>query len=196
MKDTELKSEKECSINQIVWCDIPVLDLDRAIRFPPPPIFTLFMLGNIMRNIYVFVFFMLIVNPLFANSQMPAEISKAPRNLIKQANIIFSGTYTEGRSPCIFRPDGSRTWFLLEGFKIENIYKGKMTRNYIGIESEISAKKHIPKYLIEGHSYLVLLKIDLSTQKKLERNKDEYHYENVLGKEEIIAIVELKSKIS
>ncbi len=33
MKDTELKSEKECSINQIVWCDIPVVDLDRAIRF-------------------------------------------------------------------------------------------------------------------------------------------------------------------
>ncbi len=150
-----------------------------------------------MKNVLsAFIFFMFIFQSLVASDKLPPEFSSLPKNLVKSANVIFSGIYTEGRSPCVFRPDGTRAWFLLKGFKVENIYKGKIKRNYIGIESEIFAKKHIPKYLVEGHSYLVLLKIDLSTQKKLERNKDEYHYENVLGKEEIIAIVELKSKIS
>src|SRR5688500_1536586 len=90
---------------------------------------------------------------------LPDAFYQLPEQVREKATLIVAGTYGEGRSPCIFMPDGSRRWALESWFQITKVYRGEAGGKSIYINSAMLPKAEgVSEGLEVGHKYLVLLR--------------------------------------
>lgn len=124
---------------------------------------------------------------------LPGAISELQPDLLKSSNIIFSGAFATGRSPCEELPDSSRRWFLTTGFGISQVYRGAVKSRYI--EVHLDSFVTDPKLeLQEGENYFVLLKTKAETTNRL--LVDEYlGFQDAILDDEVLAILSDKGKI-
>jgi hypothetical protein len=120
---------------------------------------------------------------------LPDVFYELPEQVREQATLIVTGTYGEGRSPCIFMADGTRVWTMESTIRIKKIYrgeaKGKLIHLNWGSLRETGVK------LTRGHTYLVLLRPDARSMKAIRESEYVPFWES-LNDEEIIAILEMK----
>ena len=126
------------------------------------------------------------------NQRLPSEFYQIPEQVRDKATVVVSGTYAQGRSPCIFMPDGSRVWALESWFQITKVYRGQVGGKSIYINSAMLPKtKEVSEKLEVGRGYLILLRPSEGSMKVI-RAGEYVAVWNALHGEEIIAIVELK----
>jgi hypothetical protein len=137
---------------------------------------------------------LLILDP--QNQKLPDEFDQIPEHVRAEATIIVTGKYAQGRSPCIFMPDGSRRWALESWFQVTKVYRGKVGGKvggkFIYINSAMLPKtKEVSEDLEVGHNYLVLLRPSEESMKVI-KSGEHFPVWDALHGEEIIAVVELK----
>ena len=120
---------------------------------------------------------------------LPDAFYKLPEQVREQATLIVTGTYAEGRSPCIFMPDGTRVWALESFIRIRKTYRGEAGGKLIYLN--FSSLRETNLKLTQGHTYLVLLRPNPSSMKAI-RAGEYLPFWEALHDEEIVAIVELK----
>ena len=126
------------------------------------------------------------------NHKLPREFYQIPEQVREKATIIVTGTYGQGRSPCIFMPDGSREWALESWFHITKVYRGNVGGKSIYINSAMLPKgAEIREKLKAGRKYLVLLRPNEESMKMIKAGKYAPAWD-ALREEEIVTIVELK----
>ena len=126
------------------------------------------------------------------NQKLPEEFYRIPEHVRAEATIIIAGTYAQGRSPCIFMPDGSRRWALESWFHVTKVYRGKVGGKSIYIKSRrLPQTKDVSEKLEVGHQYLVLLRPGDESMKLIKAG-GYVPFWDALRDEEIITIVELK----
>jgi hypothetical protein len=125
------------------------------------------------------------------HQKLPDAYYELPEQVREQATLIVSGTYAEGRSPCIFMPDGSRRWTLQSFIGITKVYRGEVRSKflYINRNALLEPKAESLKFT-RGQKYLLLLRPSAESMKVIQ---GEYVPGwDALSDEEILAIVELK----
>ena len=134
----------------------------------------------------------LLLMPVSQNQNLPDAYYKLPEQVREKATVIVTGTYAQGRGPCIFMPDGSRRWALVSWFRITKVYRGKVGGKAIHINSSMLTKnKDVSAELEVGREYLILLRPGSESLKALKAG--EYvPVRDALRDEEIIAIVILE----
>ena len=120
-----------------------------------------------------------------------AESYHIPKSIREKATLVAIGTYSEGKSPCILMPDGSRRWFLESWFHIRKVYRGLVGGESIYINSAMLPTKDIYKKLDVGSDYLLFLRPSEESIKRIKTGIVS-PFEDALHEEEIIAIVKLK----
>ena len=126
------------------------------------------------------------------NQKMPGEFYQLPESIRESATVIVSGTYGQGRTPCIFRPDGTRVWGLDSWISIKRVYRGKVGSKSINISRlGVPISEYVSKSLEQGHEYLVLLRPGEQKLKKI-KSREGTSFFDALHDEEILAIVESK----
>jgi hypothetical protein len=126
------------------------------------------------------------------NQKLPDAFQQLPEQFREKATIIFTGTYGEGRSPCIFRSDGTRIWALEPWFNVKKVYRGKVGGKTIQINSRVSPKINGASVNLKvGRDYLVLLRPSKESMKVIEAGEYVPVWDAPSG-EELLAIVELK----
>ena len=142
-----------------------------------------------MNHLFSLVLLLMLVPQ---NQKVPDEFYRLPEQIREKATVIFTGTYGEGRSPCIFRPDGSRIWALEPWFNVKRVYRGKVGGKTVQINSRVSPKiNDVSVNLKIGRDYLVLLRPNERSMKVIEAGEYVPVWDALHG-EEILAIVELK----
>jgi hypothetical protein len=115
-----------------------------------------------------------------------------PEHVREKATLIVTGTYAQGRSPCIWRPDGTRVWALESWFRITKVYRGKVGGKSIYINTAMLPKtKEVGEKLKAGRDYLILLRPRVESMKVIKAGEYVPVWD-ALHDEEIIAIVDLK----
>ena len=128
------------------------------------------------------------------NQKLPDEFYKIPEPIREQATIIVSGVYGQGRTPCMFRPDGTRVWALDTWIEVRRVYRGEVASKFIRINpSMLPDSEYVNRQLKRGQRYLALLRPDEEKTRAI-KTKDGISFWNSLRNEEIIAIVELIGK--
>ena len=126
------------------------------------------------------------------DQKLPDAFHQLPEQFKGQATVIFTGTYGEGRSPCIYLGDGTRVWALEPWFNVKKVYLGEVGGKTIQINSRVSPKiNDVSVKLKVGQDYLVLLRPNEESLKVIEAGEYVPVWDAPHG-EEIIAIVELK----
>ena len=140
---------------------------------------------------YLFSLVALLTMLVPQNKTLPDEFYQLPESIRENATLIVSGTYGQGRTPCMFMPDGTRRWGIDSWFSIKRVYRGQVSGRLIRINSMMLPKTgYVSGGLERDHKYLVLLR---PGKEKMQRIKTgEATYWDALHDEEIIAIVELK----
>lgn len=135
---------------------------------------------------------MLLLMPVSQNQDLPAAFDQLPVEVREKATIVATGTYGQGRGPCIMRPDGLRVWALESWFRISKVYRGKVGGKSIYINSSMLPKnEYVSPKLEVGRKYLVLLRPNNESEKAL--TKGEYvPVWDAISDEEIIALVPLE----
>jgi len=142
-----------------------------------------------MNHLFSLVLLLMLVPQ---NQKLPNEFHQLPAQVREKATVIFTGTYGEGRSPCIFMPDGSRIWALEPWFNVKKVYRGKVGGKTVQINSRVSPKiNDVSVNLKIGRDYLVLLRPNEQSMKAIEAGEYVPVWDALQG-EEILAIVELK----
>jgi hypothetical protein len=127
-----------------------------------------------------------------SGQNLPDAFHQLPEQVNEKATIIVKGTYGEGRSPCIFMPDGSRRWALESWFNVKAVYRGKVGGKTIYLNSRVAPKINGASVKLEvGRDYLVLLRPNEESMEVI-RNGEYVPVWDALHSDEIIAIVELK----
>src|SRR5258705_9697321 len=127
-----------------------------------------------------------------ANQNLPDAFNQLPQEVREKATVIVTGTYGQGRSPCIFLGDGTRVWALESWFNVKRVYRGEVGGKTIYINSRVSPKiKNVSVKLEVGRDYLVLLRPNEESMKVIKAGEYVPAWD-ALHREEIIAIVELK----
>lgn len=122
---------------------------------------------------------------------LPKELSQVPQEIRGRATIIVKGTFGRGRTPCFFRPDGMREWFIDSWIQVKRIYRGKVGHKFIRINPAMLPKgEHISSQLEQDHSYLVLLRPSAEKLKMIGTRQGISFWDALRG-EEIIAIIPL-----
>lgn len=143
-------------------------------------------MSNLLSTAVLFLMFSL------QTQDLPRELSQLPEEIRERATIIVKGTYGQGRSPCIFMPDGSRRWLLESWFQVKRVYRGKVGHKFIRINTAMLPKtEYISEKLERDRAYLVLLRPRPKTMKLIE-TKEGVGVWDALREEEIVAIVPLK----
>lgn len=126
------------------------------------------------------------------NQKLPDEFYQLPEDVRAQATVVLTGTYAQGRSPCILRPDGTRMWLLEAWFNVTKVYQGKAGGKSIYINKAMLPKsEYVEAKLEAGRNYLVLLRPGEESLKVI--RKGEYApVWDALRDEEIVAVVELR----
>jgi len=126
------------------------------------------------------------------NQKLPDAFYQLPKQVGEQATIIIAGTYREGRSPCIFMPDGSRIWALESWFNIKKVYRGTVGGKTIYLNSRVSPKiNDVSAKLEVGQDYLVLLRPNERSMKVIVAGDYVPVWDALYG-DEILAIVKTK----
>lgn len=126
------------------------------------------------------------------NQNLPAAFHQLPEEIREKATVIFTGTYGEGRGPCMFLSDGTRRWALEPWFNVKRVYRGEVGGKAVHINSRVSPKiNDVSVNLKVGRDYLVLLRPNEQSMKVIKAG-DYVPVWDALHGEEIIAIVELK----
>ena len=126
------------------------------------------------------------------NQKLPDEFHQLPEQVREKATVIFTGTYGEGRSPCIYRPDGTRIWALEPWFNVKKVYRGEVGGKTILINSRVSPKiNDVSEKLELGRDYLVLLRPNEASMKVIKAGEYAPVWDAPHG-DEIVAIVKLK----
>jgi hypothetical protein len=126
------------------------------------------------------------------NQKLPDAFHQLPEQVREKATVIFTGTYGEGRSPCIFRPDGTEIWALESWFNVKRVYRGKIGDKTIYINGRLSPKINDLSVKLEvGRDYLVLLRPNEESMKVIKTGEYVPVWDALHG-EEIIAVVKLK----
>lgn len=135
----------------------------------------------------------LVLSMLTPQSQkLPDAFYTLPEEVRAKATVIVTGTYAEGRSPCIFMPDGSRVWALEAWFQIKKVYRGRVGGKSIYIKRSPSSKSEdASTELKAGREYLVLLRPSEESMKAIKAGEYVPAWD-ALHDDEIIAIVGLK----
>lgn len=139
------------------------------------------------------LFSMVLLLVLVPQTQKPPDAFNQLSDQVRgKATVIFTGTYGEGRSPCIFMPDGSRRWALESWFNVKTVYRGKVGGKTIYLNSRMLPKINDVSVKLEvGRDYLVLLRPNEESMKVIKAGEYVPVWDALHG-EEIIAIVELK----
>ena len=69
------------------------------------------------------------------NQNLPEEFYRLPEQLRERATVVVTGTFGQGRTPCIFRPDGSRVWFIDSWFTVKKVYQGELKSRSIRVNT-------------------------------------------------------------
>jgi hypothetical protein len=126
------------------------------------------------------------------NHNLPPPFYQLPEPIKESATVIVSGTYGQGRTPCMFRPDGTRVWGLDSWINIKRVYRGKVGSKSININrGRVPTSEYVSKRLEQGHEYLLLLRPGEETLKKI-KSREGTSFWDALHDEEILAIVESK----
>jgi hypothetical protein len=126
------------------------------------------------------------------NQNLPEEFYRIPEQLRESATVVVTGTFSQGRTPCMLRPDGTRVWFRDSWFNVKKVYRGKVGTNSVRINTAMLPDSgYVSKKLERDHNYLVLLRPDEETLKAIQ-TKEGVSFWDSLNDDEIIAIVELK----
>ncbi len=126
------------------------------------------------------------------DQNLPDEFYKLPEQDRAKATLIVTGTYGQGRSPCMFMPDGTRRWTLLTWFQIKKVYRGQVGGKSIQIKWKGSPKTEDDGVKLEvGREYLVVLRPSEESMKAI-RAGEYVSVWDALDTDEIIAIVALK----
>jgi hypothetical protein len=134
----------------------------------------------------------LLLMPVSKNQNLPEAYHKLPEQVREKATIIATGTYAQGRSPCILMPDGNRVWARESWFQITKVYRGKVGGRAIHINSSMLPKtKDVSAKLEVGREYLILLRPSSESLKVLKAGEYVPVWE-ALRDEEIIAILGLE----
>jgi hypothetical protein len=150
-----------------------------------------------MLNLHLYamnhLFSMVLLLMLAPQTQnLPDAFHQLPEPFREKATVIFTGTYREGRGPCMFMPDGSRRWALEPWFNVKKVYRGEVGGKTIHINSRVSPKINDVSVKLEvGRDYLVLLRPNEKSMKVIKAGEYVPVWDALHG-EEIIAIVELK----
>lgn len=143
-----------------------------------------------MSQILPLTLALLILAPQSQN--LPEAYYRLPEQVRSRATVIVSGTYGQGRSPCIFMPDGTRHWTLDTWFQIKKIYRGEAGGKSIFIKWDGSPKNERAGVRLEvGREYLVLLRPNEQSMKVIKEGKFVPAWD-ALDDEEIVAILEVK----
>ena len=123
---------------------------------------------------------------------LPDAFHQLPEPVREKATVIVIGTYGQGRSPCIFMPDGSRIWARESWFNVTKVYRGKVGGKTIYVNDSMLPKtKYLSPKLTVGRKYLILLQPGVESQRVIEAGEYVPVWD-ALHDEEIIAILELK----
>lgn len=123
---------------------------------------------------------------------LPQELSQVPEQIREKATVIVKGTYGRGRTPCFFRPDGTREWFVDSWFQVKRVYRGQVGHGFIRINTAMLPKtEYVSEKLERDRAYLVLLRPRPETMKMI-KTKEGISFWDALREEEIVAIVKLK----
>jgi hypothetical protein len=142
-----------------------------------------------MNHLFFIVLLLMLVPQ---NQNLPVAFDQLPEQVRENATVIVMGTYGEGRSPCIFMPDGTRVWALESWFNVKRVYRGKVGGKTIYINSRVSPKINDQSVKLEvGRDYLVLLRPNEESMKVIKAGEYVPVWHALYG-EEIIAIVEIK----
>lgn len=124
--------------------------------------------------------------------ELPKEFYRIPEPVRAEATIVVAGTYVQGRSPCLFMPDGSRRWALESWFRVTRVYRGRVGGQSIYVGSgSLPKTKEGGGELEVGREYLVLLRPGDESLKLIEAG-GHVPFWDALRDEELIAVVELK----
>ena len=141
---------------------------------------------------YLISLAMLFLIPVPQNQKLPEEFYQLPEHVRAEATLIIAGEYAQGRSPCIFMPDGSRRWALESWFHVTKVYQGNVGGKSVYFKTRpLSETKDASEKLEVGHKYLVLLRPGDESMKLIKAGGYVPFWE-ALRDEEIITIVELK----
>jgi hypothetical protein len=120
---------------------------------------------------------------------LPDAFNQLPYQVRENATVIFTGTYGEGRSPCIYVGGGRRVWALESWFNVKTVYRGKVGGKTIYINGRVSPKIDGVSVKLEvGRDYLVLLRPNEESMKVIKAGEYVPVWD-ALGGEEIIAII-------
>lgn len=120
---------------------------------------------------------------------LPDAFYELPEQVREQATLIVIGTYAEGRTRCIFMPDGTRRWTMESSIRIKKVYRGEAGGKYIYLDWGTLLETNVK--LMQGHTYLVVLRPNSRSMNAIRKGEHVPFWES-LDDEEIIAIVELK----
>jgi hypothetical protein len=143
-----------------------------------------------MKNL--FLISMIIAQSLPQNQNLPDAFYQIPEPVRETATVVVLGTYAQGRTPCMFLPDGSRVWGLDSGFNIKRAYRGKVSSRFIRVNTAMLPKtRYVSNSLKRGQEYVVLLR---PGKEKMEQigTKEGVGFWDALSDEDVIAIVESK----
>ena len=142
-----------------------------------------------MNHLFSMVLLLMLVPQ---NQNLTDAFHQLPEQIREKATVIVTGTYGEGRSPCIYIGGGTRVWALESWFKVKKVYRGKVGGKSIYINSRVSPKIDDVSVKLEvGRHYLVLLRPNEESMKVIKAGEYVPVWDALHG-EEIIAIVELK----
>lgn len=143
-----------------------------------------------MNHLFSMMLVLLMLAP--QHQTLPDAFHKLPEQDRAQATLIVTGTYAQGRGPCIFMPDGSRVWALESWFRIKKVYRGRVGGKYIYIKRRVSPQTEDAGVALEvGREYLVLLRPSEKSMKAIKAGEYVPAWD-ALDDEEIIIIVGLK----
>ena len=126
------------------------------------------------------------------NQKLPSAFHQLPEEVREKATVIFTGTYGEGRSPCIFRADGTRIWALEPYFIVKKVYRGEVGGKTVLINTTVLPKVNdVGGKLERGRDYLVLLRPNDKSMKVIEAGEYVPVWNAPYG-EEIVAIMKLR----
>ena len=126
------------------------------------------------------------------NQKPPLAFYEIPEEIRERATVVVSATYSQGRTPCMLRPDGTRVWAIDSSFHIKRLYRGEVRTKFFSINaSMLPASRYVEKRLEAKKQYLVLLQPNPDKMKALKKG-DGIYFSNSLRGAEIVAIVEIK----
>jgi hypothetical protein len=138
---------------------------------------------------YLLTIAMLLTQLAPQKKNLPDVFYELPEQVREEATLIVTGTYSEGRSPCIFMADGMRAWAMEAFIQITKVYRGEAGGKTISLDWHYLHETGVK--LTRGHRYLVLLRPNARSMEAIQAG-EHVPFWRALDEKEILAVVELK----